>query len=222
MKRSYVFPSFAVALMLFLFTSLAPAAHAAGAVHLTFVTHAAFFSQETHQTKPIDPQVFVRETASPAATGPQGIHHVAGVRPALIDQDPKDSLLFTAGGKPLGFKLGQWLAAEGKVTITPKSDGTARVTASFSKLRPGGHYSLFENHFDQKPIGFTPLDGAGTSNNFIADKDGNARIGLVAPKPLTHANAVLLVYHSDRKSHGKQRGQIGVNAHHQLIARIPG
>ena len=35
------------------------------------------------------------------------------------------------------------------------------------------------------------------------------------------ANAVLLVYHSDRKTHGPSRGRIGINAHHQLIARLP-
>ena len=42
---------------------------------------------------------------------------------------------------------------------------------------------------------------------------------VTAPQLLTHANAVLLVYHSDKTFHGDQRGEIGVTAHHQLIAR---
>jgi hypothetical protein len=32
---------------------------------------------------------------------------------------------------------------------------------------------------------------------------------------------VLLVYHSDGAEHGMQRGEIGQNAHHQLIMRVP-
>jgi hypothetical protein len=38
---------------------------------------------------------------------------------------------------------------------------------------------------------------------------------------LTGANAVLLVYHSDGRTHGTSRGQLGVTAHHQLIAKVP-
>jgi hypothetical protein len=84
-----------------------------------------------------------------------------------------------------------------------------------------GHYSLFENHFDQQPVGFTPLDGAGKANDFMANDSGSATVSVLAPQAPTHANAVLLVYHSDKTSHGDQRGDTGVNAHHQLIARIP-
>src|SRR6516164_7436506 len=108
-----------------------------------------------------------------------------------------------------------------KVTITPSANGKAKISAQFSKLRPSASYSLFENHFDQQPVGFTPLDGAGKDNNFHSDKKGVARVTLTAPQMLTHANAVLLVYHSDKTFHGEQRGEIGVTAHHQLIARIP-
>jgi len=186
---------------------------------LTFTKHAAFFSSETKQPKPVDPQVFVQDPASPAATGPQNIQHIAGVRPALIEQDAKTTPLFNAKDESLGFDLGQWLGANGKVTITPSANGKAKISAQFSTLRPGGSYSLFENHFDQQPVGFTPLDGVGKANNFVADKKGAARVTVTAPQLLTHANAVLLVYHSDKTFHGDQRGEIGVTAHHQLIAR---
>jgi hypothetical protein len=195
--------------------------YAANTPRVPFVTHASFFSAETHQPKPVDPHAFVRDPSAPAGVGPQNIQHVAGVRPALIEQDPKSAAIFNAKGEPLGFNLGEWLGAQGVATMSPAANGKVRVSARFEHLIPGGHYSLFENHFDQQPVGFTPLDGTGKTNNFTASKNGSARITVVAPQALTHANAVLLVYHSDKTSHGDQRGDIGVNAHHQLIARIP-
>lgn len=191
------------------------------AIHLDFVRHASFFSAETHQPKPLDPHVFVADASAAPAVGPQNIQHAAGIRPALIDQDPKTAALVNAKGEPLGFNLDDWLAAKGAVTITPSGGGKVEISVQFSQLRPGGHYSLFENHFDQKPVGFTPLDGAGKTNDFVAGADGTAKLTVMAPQKLTHDNAVLLVYHSDKTAHGEERGDIGVNAHHQLIARIP-
>ncbi|MDQ6942363.1 MAG: hypothetical protein M3169_07575 [Candidatus Eremiobacteraeota bacterium] len=41
------------------------------------------------------------------------------------------------------------------------------------------------------------------------------------PGAVTHSEGILLVYHSDRAAHGMSRGQIGVDAHHQLIIRVP-
>lgn len=82
-------------------------------------------------------------------------------------------------------------------------------------------YSLFENHFDQQPIDFTPLDGSGSTNTLVAGKDGTAPVAVKVPDTLSHVNAVLLVYHSDNEAHGASRGEIGVDAHHQLIARFP-
>jgi len=136
-----------------------------------------------------------------------------GVRPAFIEQDAKTTPLFNAKGESLGFDLGQWLSANGKVTITPSPDGKAKISAQFSKLRPGASYSLFENHFDQQPVGFTPLDGVGKNNNFHSDKKGAGRVTLTAPQMLTHANAVLLVYHSDKTFHGEQRGEVDSQMH---------
>lgn len=221
MKCSNAGRIFGVALILVSAAGLS-LAKAAESMRLTFITHAAFFSAETHQPKPLDPHVFVREASAPAGIGPQNIQHVAGVRPALIEQDVKTTPLVNAKGEALGFDLGDWLGAEGVVTISSSASGKVEISAQFTHLRPGGHYSLFENHFDQQPVGFTPLDGAGTANDFVASKSGSARVTVMAPQALTHANAVLLVYHSDKTSHGAQRGDLGVNAHHQLIARIPG
>lgn len=222
MKRSFI-AAMCLSAGIFAYAGVASAqAPAAAAAPLAFQTHAAFFSSETKQPSAIDPQAFVADSAAPAATGPQGIAHVAGFRPALIATDPPTSPVNTAEGKPTGFTLGAWLGATGTAAIATQPTGGARVTASFHGLKPNGLYSLFENHFDQTPIGFTPLDGKGTTNSFRADAKGNAKISVTTPEPLTHANALLLVYHTDNKTHGMERGQLGITAQHQLIARIPG
>jgi len=185
---------------------------------LSFETHAAFFSTETHQKVPLDPQVFVTEAGAPAGVGPQGIQRSAGLRNALVADAPATPIM-NATGQSLGMSLGAWLGANGQVILTPQADGREKVTVILSGLKPNGHYRLFENHFDQKPVGFTPLDGNGTDNNLVADAEGKAVHTTISPASITHDNAVLVVYHSDGKAHGKLRGEIGVNAHHQLIVR---
>lgn len=191
---------------------------AAAPLKMEFVTHAAFFSGETKQPKTLDPQVFVRDPAAVEATGPQGIEHVAEIRPPFIDQDAKNAALFTAEGKPLGLDLQTWLGAKGEVSILEQG-GKVTLTATFSGLKPNATYSLFENHFDQKPVGFTPIDGTGSTNTFTASPNGSATISITLSHVPTHNNAALLVYHSDGAAHGLERGRIGVDAHHQLIAR---
>ncbi len=196
---------------------LATTAHAEPVV-LPFETHAAFFSAEMHIKEAIDPQVFVKDPAGKAGMGPQQITHHVGLRNARVADSPALPI-FNADGAALHMSLGAWLGPQGEVILTPREDGKEKVTVILSKLMPGGHYSLFENHFDQKPIGFTPLDGKGTDNNFVADAGGKVVVTVIAPAALTHDNAVLVVYHSDGKTYGNVRGSIGINAHHQMIAR---
>ncbi len=190
---------------------------AEGTLELPMQTHASFFSAESKQPKPLDPQVFVKDANAAEAMGPQNIKHAAGLRPALIADAPGINL-YNAQGKPLGFDLGTWLAPTGSASIA--ADGKT-VTVRLANLRPQGKYTLFENHFDQKPVGFTPLDGTGKGNSFVAPASGAVTMTVKAPAKLTHDNAVLLVYHSDGATHGMSRGEIGVNAHHQMIARLP-
>ena len=105
MKMSLVGRSMGLALA---FTLVGTAAtEAADSQRLTFTIHAAFFSSETKQPKPVDPHVFVQDPASPAASGPQNIQHIAGVRPALLEQDAKTMPLSNAKGESLGFDFGQ-------------------------------------------------------------------------------------------------------------------
>jgi len=191
---------------------------AASPLKLEFVTHAAFFSAETKQPKVLDPQVFVEDSAAQEATGPQGIKHVAGVRPPFVDQDPKTTTLFNAEHKPLGFDLQSWLSATGTVSIAEK-DGKVTLEATFKNLQPNASYSLFENHFGTKPISFTPMDGAGKTNSFTAKANGTASVTMTLPSMPTHDNAVLLIYNSGGQPHEMERGRIGVDAHHQIIAR---
>jgi len=91
----------------------------------------------------------------------------------------------------------------------------------FSGLIADGRYSLFENHFTDAGVSFTPLDGDASSNSFTAASDGTAALQVTIPGAVTHAEAILLVFHSDGRDHGMQRGQIGIDAHHQLIVRVP-
>ncbi|WP_144147121.1 hypothetical protein [Paraburkholderia sp. BCC1884] len=195
-------------------------AQAIPAVTLPFETHAAYFSREVASQTILDPQVFVHDKSAQAERHWQGIEHVAGVRNARID-DPAATDLYTARGAPLGMTAVQWFTAGGTVTLTARADGREDVTVHLHGLKPGGEFSLFENHFDQQPIGFTPVDGTGNGNSFVADSTGSASVSMVAPAQMTHANAVLVVYHSDNETHGSERGAIGETAHHQLIARVP-
>lgn len=192
------------------------------AVVLRFQGYGVFFSSETHQPAAIDPLVFVHTPGAASGLGPQNIAHVAGVVPALLSAPP-DTPLYNADGKPLGTTLGRWLTASGTGSIDPAADlGHAdRVTVSFTGLIPGGLYSLFEVAFLPSGNTFAPLDGSGLRHNFVALDNGTARATVLTPAPLTHSNAVLLVYHSDGQTHGMSRGAPGVTAHHQLIARVP-
>ncbi len=192
---------------------------AAGPVALRFETHGAFFSSETHQPVAIDPQVFAQTPGAAAGVGPQNIAHALGLAPARLS-GPPDTPLLIADGKPLNITLGLWLGANGTSQVEAVGERD-RVTASFTGLIPGGLYSLFAVTFSPSGNTFAPLDGTGGSTNFVALSKGTARKTVLTPARLTHANAILLVYHSDGQTHGASRGAPGVTAHHQLIARVP-
>nr|MDQ6926067.1 hypothetical protein [Candidatus Eremiobacteraeota bacterium] len=164
-----------------------------------FLTHAAFFSVEVMPADLVDPQVFVADRRSGAATGPQGIAHLAGYRPALGVDDPSNALS-NALGKPLGFTLASWFTARGTVVLAPSGNDT-RATLAFSGLVPAGRYSMFENHFSPAGVTFTPLDGTGTTNSFSAAADGSAQLALTIPGRVRHSEGILLVYHSDGVDH---------------------
>jgi hypothetical protein len=188
------------------------------AVSTDLITHAVFFSTEMNLSQVIDPHIFVQDPLTPQAIGPLGIKHGTGLRPAVIEQDPKTAPLYTADGKPLGMTLGEWLRGTFSFTITG-NDGDMRLDATFSGLRPKGHYSLFERHSERAPPTFSPLDGTGNSNSFVAGPDGRAKLSVKLAQPLPPTSAVLLIFHSDDQAHGLERGRIGFDAHHLVMTR---
>ncbi len=200
--------------------ALGTAAASAAPVPHSMVPHAAFFSLETHQDALVDPQMFVAAPGSAGGAGLQGIVAAPNYRPALMTDNP-DAPACNAQGRLLGFDLGRWFGARGTVNFDP-AETKPRIATAFAGLVPGGVYSLFENTFGADgAVTFAPLDGTGTKNTFTADAQGYGGLLLTAPAPLTHANAILLVYHSDGTAHGMQRGEPGIDAHHQLIYRVP-
>jgi hypothetical protein len=187
---------------------------------LSFVGHGAFFSQETQRSPAIDPQVFVKDESSAEGTGPQSIAHAAGVRPVRLDDSP-ELVLYNANGDPLGFTLEKWLGATGTVDLDLQANGGTRLTMSFKKLIAFGVYSVFRATFSPDGTTFVPIDGDGTTNTFTSTVDGSGTLVASTPSRLTHANAILLILHSDSQEHGVTRGLIGANAHQQLVARLP-
>lgn len=186
---------------------------------VVFVRHATFFSQETRRSPAIDPQIFVRDENAHAGAGPQGIEHVEGFRPARVD-DAADAEAYNAQGIKLGFTVDRWFAAAGEARIGPHAAGD-RISCTFERLIAFGSYSLFRVVFSAEGATFTPLDGAGTANNFTAHVDGSADPIAFSPEVLESGNAIVLIYHSDGQPHGALRGELGVTAHHELIARLP-
>ncbi len=215
MRSRLGFFAFAVALVV----AAQIRALAAEPVRLLFIPHGEFFSKITHQTTLLDPQVFVRDDGATAAVGPQGIPHNAGFRNARLS-DPIDAHTWNAEGTPLPFTLGQWLEASGNAQIVDTPTGS-RVTMRFAHLVPNGVYNVFENHFEDTPVTYTALDGRGTENAFVAKPDGSADVTISASHRLTNMSGLLVIYHSDGKTHGLSRGRLGIDAHHQLVLRIP-
>jgi hypothetical protein len=198
--------------------ALAGESFAASTAETEVITHAAFFSAEMNLSQVIDPHIFVQDRSVPQAFGPLGIKHEAGLRPAVIEQDPKTAPLYTADGKPFGITLGEWLRGTFSFTITGTGSNML-LNATFSGLRPQGHYSLFERHSERTPTAFVPLDGTGSSNSFVAGTDGRAKLSIKLAQPLPSTSTVVLIFHSDNQAHGLQRGRIGFDAHHLVMTR---
>ncbi|HET9073163.1 MAG TPA: hypothetical protein VFN48_01160 [Solirubrobacteraceae bacterium] len=180
-----------------------------------------FFSAESKLSTVIDPQMFVRTPGAPAAVGPQMIMHAAGFAPAHKAGAPSTPL-FAANGTALHITLGEWEKANGTVILRCVS-GREQATSQLSGLLPGGHYSTFVVHLKAPSAKrFTPFGNAtGTTNNFTASPQGTASPVNTVAGCLNSSNAVLIVWHSDGRSHGASPGAIGVTQHNSLITAIP-
>ena len=176
-----------------------------------FVSFARSFSDASRLQPALDPEIFVPAPQATAGIGPESIPHVAGVRNARLADD-KDRFVAAADGAELGFSLASWLAAVGTIDAQPTDDGQVRLLMRFSSLLSGSKYSLFVRH--PMPLGtFVAL------GDFAAAFDGSATMDVKAP--LESGDAVVLVYHSDGRPHGASPGNLGLDAHIQLIWQAP-
>ena len=178
----------------------------------------ATFQPVTAATTSQPAQVFVRDTSSQAQPGENG--HVWGLR-APSDADADSAPLMNARGEPIRTVLGVWRTSDGSASIDPTPQGT-KVHAVFHHLLPSARYSVFLRQLAGRTGAvLTPLDLVGTQNNFSADAQGNAELALTSPLEMPSGTQILLIYHSDGVDHQSSVGNPSVNAHAQLITRVP-
>ena len=178
----------------------------------------ATFQPVTAATTAQPPQVFVRDASAQAQTGDNP--HDYGIRPPA-DNDSDAAMLYNARGESMHTGLGSWRTALGTATFEagPK---TTKVHATFLRLIPNGHYSLFVRQLAGRAGAvFTPLDLIGAENSFIAGVQGTADVTVNSPLEMPAGSQLVLVYHSDGADHQSSIGVLGTNAHPQLITRVP-
>jgi hypothetical protein len=187
------------------------------AVLLTYAT--AMFQPVDAATTSQPVQVFVHDNSAQAQPGDGG--HDWGLRPPSIN-DADTAPLYNAHGAALKSLLGSWRTADGKATFDTAPQGATRVHVSFRGLVPNGRYSLFvRQRAVRMDAVFTPLDMVGAQNSFSADQQGNADAVVVTPLQLPRGAQLVAFYHSDGVDHQSSLGNPGVNAHAQLILRVP-
>ena len=180
----------------------------------------------TAQFQPVTPlttaqtqQVFVHDASVPAATGSDP--HDAGVRPVNANDSPL-AQLYTARNNPMNVTLQSWSAATGTVTTSADNNGGTRVHATFSNLIPLGHYSLFLRQLAGRSGAILmPVDITGAAANLVAGPNGDAVFDADTSATIPTGAQLVLIYHSDGQDHQSSIGVPGVNAHPQLITRVP-
>jgi hypothetical protein len=179
----------------------------------------ATFQPVTAATTAQPPQVFVRDTSAQAETGENP--HDWGLRPPG-DNDSDAAPLLNAKGDSIKAGLGVWRTASGSAAFEPGPQGSTRVKTTFRGLLPNARYSLFVRQLaGRSGTVFTPLDIVGATNSFSADDSGNGALNVEMPALLPAGSQLVLVYHSDGADHQSSIGVLGVNAHPQLITRVP-
>jgi hypothetical protein len=147
-------------------------------------------------------------------------------------------------GADLGFTLEQWIAAIGTGTYIER-DGNATINLTFRDLVPNGTYSIWSHQVTMPPnfsYTYSPLGAPdGSQNGFRADAAGNATFSLdfAALPPSTNLSfpdyvamyvtktapvtanitwtLIPVIYHSDGQTHGPVPGELGKDAHVQLV-----
>ncbi len=144
-------------------------------------------------------------------------------------------------GDDLGFTLGQWLKAAGDGTYT-EENGMATMNVAFHDLVPNGTYSVWCHRVTMPPnFNYEYLPCGASDNEFDADAMGNGsfHLKLEALPPSTNVTfkdyvamyvtktapittnitwtLIAVVYHSDGMTHGDRPGELGKDAHTQLV-----
>lgn len=165
--------------------------------------------------------MFITAPGTPAGTGPQMIPHAADVAPTPKD-GPADAPLLGADGSLLNTTRGAWEKATGTAAFSC-SNGDEQASSHLSGLLPAATYSTFVVHLDvQGPGRFTPWgDAAGTTNNFTADATGAANPTNTVSGCTTAHEAIVIIWHSDGRSHGPTPGRLGITWHNSLITPVP-
>jgi len=134
-----------------------------------------------------------------------------------------------AKGEPLGFMLGDWLAATGSGTYTVTEDG-AEIDLSLQKLVPNGVYTVWCSRITFPPnvaVVDRPCGKAdGSENTFTADESGIGTYNVMLSSPLEEStketvSVIALAYHSDGKTSGADPGEFGKVTHVQVFYILP-
>jgi WD40 repeat protein/serine/threonine protein kinase/DNA-binding XRE family transcriptional regulator len=125
-------------------------------------------------------------------------------------------------GEPLGFTLGDYVAATGRGTYTVHGD-RALVDLTFDRLVPNGLYtmwclpwSLTKGTMTETPC----LASDGSAYHFTADENGHAQISMdikaIPPSTQDAFYEISAAYHSDGLGRGYYVGKHGHNVHGQV------
>ncbi|WP_258001345.1 hypothetical protein [Fischerella thermalis] len=140
----------------------------------------------------------------------------------LIAQNQKTSgmLMATANdGTPRGFTKERWLTAKGEVSVSPVNANNYKVTLKASGLVPNGLYTFW--WVNKKVVGMDMGPAGGVpSNEFIADRRGNATATITVPKNNNY-QMLALAYHADNKTHGQMPGEMGKVTFTHLMGNFP-
>ena len=133
-------------------------------------------------------------------------------------------------GKPLGFTLGQWLAATGSGTYTVNGNN-AEMKLTFNNLVKNSVYTVWCSRMTFPPnpkIVDIPCGSTeGSENSFKSNSNGdgsfNLKLKKLEPSTKETASVVALAYHSDGKTYGASPGDFGLNSHVHIffLMRFP-
>lgn len=131
-------------------------------------------------------------------------------------------------GEPLGFTMAEWMTATGRGNYV-MTESEILLDMEFENLVPNGVYTTWCIRMNLpldtptiKPCGSSD----GTKNWFVSSEAGTGEIEVVLnqkfePSTKDIRSMIAVVYHSDEATHGPSPGEMGKNAHMQLVYEFP-